>query len=191
MIPDFPNLSAPPMAAEFLRPNHRPKAALVDYARGGVALLDSSQGLNVKTWTCEARGDGVFLSAPAVQEFRIETIPEDPLWVSLAFDQNMHYNCVYILEELGAFFYYYDAAGERYNVLEVGDVQTPIIRMDDVLLPALGDCELILSYIREKQLCVRLQRERFGVEHVLADGVGDVILQCGMNTRRRFQWDVE
>lgn len=191
MIPDFPNLSVPPVAAQFIAPNHRTKAALVDYARGGVALLDASQGLNVKTWTCEARGDGVFLSAPAVAEFRIETIPENPLWVSLAFDQNMHYHVTYILEELGAFFYYYDAAGELYNVLALGDVKTPIIRMDDVIRPALGDCELVLSYIRENMLCVRLQRDRFAIEYVIAEGVGEAILQCGMNEKRRFQWDVE
>ena len=190
-MPDVPNLSAPPMPADFLAPHNRTKAALVDYARGGVALLDSSQGLNVKTWTCEARGDGVFLSAPAVAEFRIETIPENPLWVSIAFDQNMHYHVAYILEELGAFFYYYDATGERYNVLELGEVITPIIRMDDVRKEALADCELILSYIRENKLCIRLQRDRFGVEYVIADGVGEAILQCGMNIMRRFQWDVE
>lgn len=191
MLPEVPYVSVPPMPAEFIAPHNRVKTPLVDYARGGVKLLDSSQGLNVKTWTCEARGDGVFLNAPGVAEFRIETIPENPLWVSLAFDQNMHYHVTYILEETGAHFYMYNAEGEKYDVLDLGDVQTPIIRIDDVNYDALGVCELVLSYIRKGNLCVRLQRDRFGAEYIIERGVGAAIIQCGMNKRRRFQWDCE
>ena len=151
-------------------------------------MLDASKGLNVKDWRCEVRDDGVFLSSASVPMFRIETIQGQPRWISFAFDQNMHYNLTYVLGNSSAFLYWYDAQLEQYITEALGDVKTPFLRMDDVIDLAFAERELVLSYMRGSSLCVRVQRDRFGVEYTLATGAGSSIQQCGMNKKRRFQW---
>lgn len=189
MIPDLPNLSDPAMPADFLRPYNREKAAFVDYARGGVALLDPSRGLNVKDWTCYLQEGGCFISASDVPIFKVETIDSRADWISMAFDQNMHYNLAYKVPNEGAYLYWYDAAQNRYVTDSLGNVFTPILRMDDVRHDATGSNDLVLSYIRGNSLCVRIQRDRFGLEYVLATNAGSRIVQCGMNRKMRFQWN--
>jgi len=188
MIPDLPNLLSPPMAAEFVRPYNRQKAALVDYARGGVALLDASKGLNVKDWQCELQNGEVYISSSGVTPFRVETFVGKPDWISFAFDQNMHYNLAYTLPGGAGFLYWYDAEGQGYVTDSLGAVRTPIIRLDDVRDSAFGDSDIILSYIKGGALCVRVQRDRFKVEYMLASAAGNSIIQCGMNKSLRFQW---
>ena len=189
MIPDLPNLSDPTISAEFLQPYNREKAALLDYARGGINLLDASKGLNVKNWTCELQDGEVYISAPGVASFLVETLIGEPEWISLAFDQNMHYNLAYILPGSGAFLYWYDAEVQGYVTESLGAVQTPIIRMDDVRQYTEGLNDIILSYIRGGSLCVRVQRDRFKIEYVLATNAGTRIIQCGMNRKLRCQWN--
>ena len=188
MIPDLPNLSDPVVQADFVRPYNVNKTPLVDYARGGVALLDASKGLNVKNWKCEMQDGNVYISAPDVPAFRIETIEGLPIWISFAFDQNMHYNLTYVLSNGGAFLYWYDAARQGYITDSLGEIKTPFLRMDDVIDLAFTERELVLSYMRDGALCVRVQRDKFSVEYTLATNAGTTIQQCGMNKKRRFQW---
>ena len=188
MIPDLPNLSTPALQAEFKQPHNRGKSPLVDYARGGVALLDASKGLNVKNWICEANEDGVFISSQGASPTRIETLPGRIEWISMAFDQNMHYNLAYVIRGAGSFLYWYNAAKNQYVTEPLGDVKTPILRMDDVRDEAINDCSMVLSYIKSSILCVRIQNDRFGVEYELANAAGKSIWQCGMNVGMRFQW---
>lgn len=187
MIPDLPNLSDPTVCASLVEPYDNVKSPLVDYARGGVALLDASRGLNIKNWQCELNDAGVYISSQNVPAYRVETIEGQPTWLSFAFDQNMHYNLTYINAD-GAFLYWYDAARNMYVTEALGAISTPFLRMDDAIDEAVNDRELVLSYICDGALCVRVQRDRFGVEYVLAENAGSSIKQCGMNKVRRFQW---
>lgn len=189
MIPDLPNLSNPTLAADFVRPYNRNKVPLVDYARGGVALLDASKGLDVKNWQCELQNGEVYISAAGVPSFLVETILGEPQWISFAFDQNMHYNLTYILADSGAFLYWYDIERGGYVTDSLGRIRTPILRMDDTRRDAFSECELVLSYIKGNALCVRVQRDRFKTEYTLATNSGTTISQCGMNRNFRFQWN--
>lgn len=189
MIPDLPNLSSPAIQADFLMPYNRGKAALVDHARGGVALLDASKGLNVKNWICEVSESGVYISSYDVAPFKVETLVGIPSWISMAFDQNMHYVLAYTLEsDSNSFLYFFDSAQGAYVEYLLGRVHTPFVRMDDVRDAAQSTREVVLSYIKDNSLCVRVQRDRFGAEHVLTPSAGSKIIQCGMNKANRFQW---
>ena len=188
MIPDLPNVSDPAMTAELLQPYNRVKVPLKDYARGGMALLDSSRGLNQKNWACEVQNGEVFLSADGVAATSVYDVDPDTSWISLAFDQNMHFNLAYVVGRVG-YLYWYDAASQRYVTTNLGSVVTPFIRLDDVRLYMEGYSDIILSYIVNEALCVRVQRDRFSVEYVLARNAGTKIEQCGMNRVNRFQWN--
>lgn len=187
MIPDIPHLSNPTMYAEFMQPYNTTKVPLKDYARGGVALLDGTNGLNVKNWSCEVTDGEVFVTAEGTPKTSVYQLDPAVSWVSLAFDGNMHFNLAYIVDN-ESFLYWYDADSRMYITTSLGNVITPFIRMDDVRLYIETSRDIILSYIRNKALCVRMQRDRFGVEYVLANNAGSRLLQCGMNVGRRFQW---
>ena len=188
MIPDLPNLSNPAMPAELRRPYNRKKQPLTDYARGGIALLDASKGLDVRDWFVEINEKTCFLSPDGGDAIAIETFDIEPSWVSLAFDQNMHYNLVYTIKA-NSYLHWYDTERQSYVTDMIGTVNTPFIRMDDVRHFTEGTNDIILSYIVGSALCVRVQRDRFKTEYVLAHGAGSKILQCGMNRKLRFQWD--
>lgn len=189
MIPDLPNLSSPVISDKFLSPYNRVKSPRIDYARGGVALLDPSRGLDVKNWVCELEEDGsCYLSSQGVSNYKIETFIDEPDWISITFDQNMHYNLTYTVPDSGGFLYWYDAEQNKYATKHLGNVTTPFLRMDDVRKDAYGQNDIILSYLKGKDLCVRIQRERFEQEYVLWHIEGTKIVQCGMNRKMRFQW---
>lgn len=187
--PDVPlALSDPTVEADFMQPYDKPKSALTDWARGGVALLDANSGLNVKNWFCEAQENGgVYLSSAGAQPFKIETLVGKPTWISFCFDQNMHYNIAYIVNS-HSFFYWYDANQQGYTTTDIGAVNTPFCRLDDVRRHPSFWNDIVLSYIRGAALCARLQRDRFSIEYVLAENAGSRIIQCGMNKKLRFQW---
>lgn len=188
MIPDLPNLSSPTMAADFRQPYNREKQPLSDHARGGAALLDASSGLNVKNWFAEVNGGVCFLSTEGVAPFAIESFPSEISWISLAFDQNMHYSLAYTIGSQ-SYLYWYDAEAQKYVTDTLGAVASPFVRMDDVRDYVEGMNDIILSYIRGGALCVRMQRDRYKREYVLATRAGNRILQCGMNVKLRFQWN--
>lgn len=188
MIPDLPNLSNPTIQADFISPHNIVKTPLLDFARGGVALLDASKGLNVKDWWCECRDSGIWVSAFGVPETKVDVIHEKPVWISFAFDQNMHYAVTYVLTGGEAYLYWFDAQRSIYVTDALGVVNRPILRMDDVRRYSEGTNDVILSYTRGGRLCVRIQRDRYRVEYVLAEGLRGYLLQCGMNKKLRFQW---
>lgn len=188
MIPELPYLSDPTMVAPLKPPYNRLKLPLSDYARGGVALLDSSNGINVANWYIEVVDGVCLLSKEGESEVAIETLSEDVSWISLAFDQNMHYNLAYSIGK-ESYLLWYDAERQSYNTDHIGQVSTPFVRMDDVRDFMEGTNDVILSYIKGGALCVRMQRDRYKVEYVLAANAGTIITKCGMNMGLRFQWN--
>lgn len=196
MLPDISApLSAPAIAADFLAPHDVLKKALVDYARGGVAIGDPTQGHDVKTWKIESRNDGfckpseVYISAPDIEEFLLPDITGNVTSISFAFDQNMQPAIVYTLGWHNTFLYWWNSATSAYETLSLGaGLRTPILRLDDVKETGDGVSELILSYTKGDCLFVRLQRDRYGVEYLVDAGGYRFIAQCGMSAGRRFQW---
>lgn len=189
MIPDLPNLSDWTVYGRFVQPYNRLKMPLEDYARGGVQLNDSSQGLDVKNWRIELKNGVCKISAAGSPDFIVTNVPEQATWVSLGFDQNMHHNVAYIFNGTG-YFYWYDAASNSYVTSNFGNIRCPIVRMDDVRDISVSTNDLVLSYIKDGSLCVRIQRDRFGTEYVLARNVGNRLFQAGLNTQLRFQWQI-
>lgn len=192
MIPDLPNLSDPTVVAPLFPPYDRDKSALRDYARGGIALLDASKGLNVQNWVCELNEDSgdCFIWAQGQEPMKVESFVEQPDWISMAFDQNMHYNLAYTVKSGHGFLYWYDAPAQRYNTSSLGVVRSPIIRMDDFRKGSIGANDIILSYIRGSNLYCRVQRDRYEIEYLLAEDAGNIITRCGLNKKLRFQWNL-
>lgn len=169
-------------------------ARKTDYERGGVALSDSSLGLEGHVWRARLVGNDVLIGR---EPYDTETVLLNEAGItelSLAFDQNMRAMLAYVA--LGqAKLRWYDATipGET-TILLPADARSPFLTMDDKRDESIvvGLSDVLLFYLRANRLCYRQQRERFDVERTLAwfDGAATSISKAGMNTGYRMQVEI-
>lgn len=184
-------LSTQIIAAPFAFPRNIPKAALVDFEYGGVAIQDPSQGLRVKVWRAEYVDGAVVVSADGVTPTTIITVAHITQ-IGFAFDANMKPFVCYQLENGDAKYYWFDSTvpGFVTSTLPTG-TDAPLCAHDDTrnTQVRLGRSDIILTYTRAGSLYFRAQRERYLTEHLLSSEIGDgQLLQVGMNQKLRFQW---
>lgn len=186
MLPDN-SLSTLTDEANFLVPDSSP---LLDFELGGVALNDTSQGLRFQTWSCIYE-DGVVKAVSEVgDKFDIITV-SGLTELSIAFDQNMRPTLVYVANET-AYLYWFDTLIDNQTTTELGfGVTAPKISLDDSRPNQTVSSDIILAYIRDGSLCMRVQRDRYGVEYKLTPVESTTKLaQIGMSDVNRFQFKV-
>lgn len=187
----LPN-TAPP--ARMLAPDSFPRPSLlVDFERGGIAIQDPSQGLDVRDWQADYVGGAVRvypLGNPVLAQtlFSAAGITE----LSISFDQNMRPLVAYMVGA-DAFLWWFDPVPNAVvtTALAAG-VRSPALTLDDkrafATFANLND--VLLFYIRAGGLYYRQQRERFQTERLV--GPTDIpdavfIRRAGMNTQLRVQ----
>jgi len=180
----------------YIAPDDRETFALLDYEQGGIGLNDPSQGLNIIPWTLRyfpATGDMVIESettAPTIL-FTRSGITE----ISLAWDQNMN-PFVAFVENGDAKFWWYDSeiATTVFTNLPANSL-TPRCCLDDKRQSLTGDSDIILCYVLNGDLKMRMQRDRYEVQYTLQSpflhpqfDLPAVIKKVGMNKKNRLQW---
>lgn len=166
---------------------------LYDYERGGVALNDGSQGLNVQLWEMRVVDKRVVqVSSPTTPWTTLFTYHVDLFEASLAFDSNMAPFISLVEDASGlARFWWFDPVDstQKFTDLPVG-TRSPRCCIDDHRDMENGNNDIVLSYIRGGSLYVRYQRERYLTEHLMQAGLGPLarIIDVGMNRGLRFQW---
>lgn len=185
----------------YLYPDNIEPTALIDWELGGIGLSNGTQGLQVQAWELQVLGSGsgtaVYVSSPntpSTQLFALSNIS----WARLAFDQNMHPIVSYV--SLGSpGFYWYDPTipGNTFTSLP-STVITPCVTMDDKrdLATRLGTNDVVMCYINNNNLCYRLQRERYGTEHVWLSNINTLVTnpivnRIGMGAGLRLQIEVQ
>lgn len=161
-------LSSLPVIREFLDPDGRtPRNPLEDYERGGIAIQDPSQGLDVRTWKITAKVDGIW-----IQSYQAETpwliIPGEEInYVSLAFDNNMNICICYRQLEVVKL-YWYDTTVQEMVITEFPEAFVGCVTLDDkrAWFSSLND--VLFFYIRDEGLYYRQQRDRYQIERFLA-----------------------
>lgn len=190
--------SSTPVVRDYLPPYDRTFPVLEDYEEGGIALSDSSLGLQVQMWhlvydadenspnygdftiTAENTGaSSVLINVPAVVN------------CSLAFDQNMRAALCYETEAGDSFYWWYDTQlGQTVTTqLPAGSV-SPYFCLDDHRALQDTTSDMILGYVRGATLYWRMQRERFDTERVAASGVSPPLNRIGMTENLRVKFDV-
>lgn len=187
MIPEL-RASSSPVPAAFAYTAER-TSPLNDSEMGGVALRDTSQGLLVRMWNCRydrAAGD-VIVGAEGVPDAVLFNRP-DITELSLTFDQNMAPFIAFVQTGQAKFFWY-DPVVQDYAFEEtlLAGCSSPRCSLDDKRANFVGGSDIVLAYVRAGALYMRLQRERYLVEHFLQAGV-DKLYQVGMARNGRFQW---
>lgn len=194
----FPNneLSNPTVYSQFQFPRNIPVLPPTIESRemGGIALNDPSQGLLVQPWRAFLDGNNIYVEAPVVPAtFLFSGVGITS--ISLAFDQNMRANIAYV--QLGVSkLWWYDTAipGHTITTLATG-TGNPVISLDDHRSFANAYNDIILSYIRDGNFYMRLQRDRYTIEYLLYPDINLVLANpdvhnTGMNIGTRFQFEV-
>ncbi len=181
--------------AYFLRPDDRARdeqGLLVDYELGGVAIQDPSQGLLARVWKLWVDGVNVRIApidalGSAVTLFSGVGITE----VTLSFDNNSMPIVAYIQgDELKLRWFDLSQSPPQYVTNNFGPgIATPYLAFDDKRPQFIGTSDVMLFYVRDRKVWVRLLRERWMVEYEWADIPDHAgrILAAGMSRGNRMQ----
>ena len=192
----IPQISSKPVVGVLLTPDNMPKRPTIDFEMGGVALQDPSQGLRVQQWRAwfdpNATPPAVFVESantPPTKIFEQDNIT----WLSFCFDQNMRWSAVYTLADGNSYLRWYNSAIAGYATTELDDgVISPFLAMDDKRPVMGGRNDIILAYIKNQTVCLRIQRERFNTVHVWAEKIPKdwIIRNFGMSNKLRLQMEI-
>lgn len=189
MIPGN-TLSSTSVVGGFLPPRNAVPVPLVDYDNGPVALSDTSAGLFARQWRGRYLNDAdIVYDAVGVAPVVVYSAP-NVTELSITFDQSGR-PCFAFVDDAGAHMYWYNTLVGAFEVytLPSGSV-TPKVALDDKREFNLGNSDILLSYVNAGALCMRVQRDRFGTEHVLDPAVGGYLRRVGMGLNFRFQWEI-
>ena len=178
MIPDMV-LSTQSAPATFVGGRSFPVQKHIDYEYGPIATQDASKGSMHQIWRARMENQFVYLSAPNVAEFILLDLP-GVTEISFTFDQNANVIFAYVQDGLAKLYWFDASIGDYVTTVFGADVLTPRITLDDKRLTQRSVSDVLLFYQRDSKLMMRMQRERFSIEHALASGVTDGVVKCGM-----------
>lgn len=177
-------ISSKPIPAIFIGGRAYPVQKHIDYEWGGIAISDPSKGLMYQIWKARMENNYVYLSAPNTPEFVLLDLPK-VTEISFTFDQNCRHIFVYVQDGVSKMHWYDTSAGGYITTILGGDVKTPRVTLDDKRSSQLGISDVLVFYQKGNSLYMRVQRERYLVEHLLATNVTDGIVKVGMMNNLR------
>lgn len=189
-------LSSKATVRGYSMPVKQPGDFLVDWEMGGIALNDSSKGLNFQLWTLEVKKHpsisnewNVFLFAESVAAiilFSAQNITS----ASLAFDQNMRPFVAFVQNDQAKIYWYDSLVGAQITSDLAIDVRHPVCCVDEHRSFNVSNSDIILAYIRSGWLRYRQQRDRYTIEYDLCE-VGDAeLLSVAMNVGLQLQFRI-
>ena len=167
---------------------------LEDFARGGIAFQDASQGIDVQDWQGFVREDGIYISPLAAPEQETFILTDTRITeMTLAFDQLMNVAIAYKANGMTKL-HWFDTISNMMITTEYPGAESPFVVHDDVrnLQVNLGRSDVIFLYILDGWLRKRIQRDRYGVEYDLLDldGQANRIIDAGLNKNLRLKIDL-
>lgn len=177
--------------ASFLPPRNKSQTATKCWELGGIALSDTSEAMQYY-WYGYVKGKGIYLQRSGAEPVAVLAFAGDVTEMSFSFDQNMRPTIAYV-ENGVAKLYWYDASAAK-NVLTLyPNITNPRLSLDDKRKFNIGNSDIIFAYVIDhNRLCYRLQRERYGAEHVLLTDTTKSVDEplklnvIGMSTANRF-----
>lgn len=190
MLPEN-KLSERPVEAEWLPPDNRPLALQEDWEEGGVALQDTSKGLQHQVWRVWSDNVSIYLQPENLSSPAIKVADAvRPRYVCLAFDRNMNYAVAW---QLGGITYlkWYDTTIQEYRTVSFSGERNPRLCHDDKRVENTSGSDVLLFTIAGSKLVVRNQRDRYGVVHELRTlASGAELGRCGMTKGLRVQVEI-
>lgn len=190
----IPIVSEIPIIGTLSSPDNIPKRPTIAYSLGGIGLSDPTKGLAIQIWRAwfDRESSKVFIESPntpAVALFDQDKI----VWLTFAFDQNMRWTAAYTLSDGKSYLRWFNTISSGYEVTEIGEkVVSPLLTLDDKRPSQSASSDVILAYIQNQIVYVRVQRERFSIPHVWSDNIPEdwSIRNFGMNSKLRLQMEI-
>lgn len=173
-------ISSQDIHSDFILPSRRDP--LLDYEFGGVAIGDVSQGLKAKLWTCIYEDNKIKVGYD--NNFQTLLTVQGVTALSLAFDINMRPLVTYIVNSKCHLWWYDSSAASQVTTDFGSNIQFPQLSLDDNRQPQTANADVIFAYLKNSHLYMRIQRERFQIEHKLAQAKR--LVQIGMMANLRF-----
>lgn len=156
---------------------------LIDYEWGGKDLLDASEGMQVKIWTCFYEDGWIIITDNTGLRYSILEVA-NVTQLGFAFSLSMRVYITYVADGR-AFFYWYDSTTSAYITTDYGvETITPQLSLDDVRNSQSSNADVIFAYVRDDVLYTRMQRDRFQIEYEM--GAANQLVQIGMTSNYRF-----
>jgi hypothetical protein len=174
----------------FLVPDHIVKSPLIDYEIGGVAPQDNSQGNNSYEWKATYEEPEIRLSREPYCNYIVVLSEYDVTELSFTFDQNMRHIIAYIQNGLCKL-HWFDIQINSYTTTSYPGAISPKVALDDKRDIATAYNDVLFFYLKDGNLCYRQQRDRFGIERVLAATNAPGIRRIGMTTGLRFAVELD
>lgn len=159
----------------------------IDYEDGPIALENSSQGLKAQIWRGQVTDLGVFLEDAGGNRFDVLSelnITE----MSFTFDQNAKPIIVYVQYAQIKLWWFDTTVNSRVTTNFGAGILSPKVFLDDKRPMSSSSSDIILGYIKNKNLYYRQQRDRYQVEYLLATDVGGSLKKIGMGSNLRLQF---
>lgn len=192
MMPDN-ELSVEPVYGPFLPPDDKPWKTWEDWELGGIAHQDTSQGLRYQPWKAWYDPETAqLLVQPQVtmtEPILVMTQPRAS-YIGLTFDRNMNLSVCWRIANV-VYLYWFDTTRNQYVTEEFIGGRSPRVTHDDKRLRADSWDDVLLFYLVEDRVKMRVQRDRFLIEH----DIGEVdsrmnLYRCGMTTQNRIQLEI-
>lgn len=186
-------LSTVAIKGDFLLPDRLGRKSKVeDFERGGVALNNPTDGLDVRDWRIRILGTiarlGPYPEGPEIDLFFDAGMTE----ISLAFDQNMRPAVAYIANGVTKLFWYDTALAAQTTTSFGGGLRTPFLTLDDKRASQSSANDILFFYLVGTTLRYRMQRERYQTERTIYTGLlpNAQIKRVGMGTNLRLHIEI-
>jgi hypothetical protein len=157
--------------ADFLDPHARSlKDPLIDYAKGGIALNDPSEGLNYQVWRAYVTDEGVWVRRDGIDDSQLVIAGENIDYVSLSFDQNMNPAISYRQADIVKL-YWFDTVASAMVTTEYPMASVGCLVHDDVRDSRVqnGKSDILFFTVENDMIQHRRQRDRYSTLYPLAN----------------------
>ena len=175
----------------FKYPKNLHHSMLVAYAEGGEKLNSAELGLVGYTWKAEVFGSDIHIKRVDLPAVLVIKARAGISQVDFTFDQNMRPFVCYVAEGLPYYYHFASGTSTYAEVALPAEVKFPRCEIDFRTVPEIPKSDIILGYTREGNLCYRIQRERFLMEHIIAtDPKKTMLWRVGrtISTEFGYQW---
>jgi hypothetical protein len=183
-------ISVPPVPGNIIQGRSKTHNLLIDYETGGIGLNDPSQGQLVQVWQGIVQNfRDIYFSAPNTPNTIVYSTGYAAQMISICFDQNMRPHVAFMENGTSKLYFYNSSLGHSDLLVLPTGSKNPKITLNDKRPEQSTYSDIVLVYQRGTDLFVRVQRERYLIEHLVATGTVGELLKIGMNDGMRIQYE--
>lgn len=181
--------STSPVRSDWVERQNQRNQPLVDWEMGGAVLNTPLPDRYTHNWRLWSDGTSVFINRDDQSNSQTLFSGAGITSVSLSLDQVMRPHVAYV-EQGRAKFRYWDTLSSSFQTMLLPvDARYPRTASDDKREFFLGLDDVFVAYMKEDNLYLRFQRDRFAQEILFASNTGKkMLVQIGMNNQNRVQF---